>query len=95
MFIVSLTYKVPLDQIDAHLAEHVEWLKAGYARGVFIVSGRKIPRDGGIIMAGGDRDRLQETLKGDPFHRHDLADYVITEFEPSMTANGFERMAGI
>ena len=47
MFVIELIYKVDLAQIDAHMAAHVVFLKKHYASGAFLVSGRKIPRDGG------------------------------------------------
>jgi len=54
MFVIELTYKADLADIDAHMAAHVRFLKKYYAAGNFLVSGRKIPRDGGIILAVGD-----------------------------------------
>ena len=53
MFVIELTYKTDLSEIDAHMAAHVVFLKKYYAAGNFLVSGRKIPRDGGIILAVG------------------------------------------
>lgn len=93
MFIISLTYKAPLEEIDAHLEGHVAWLKECYERGLFIASGRKVPRDGGVILARGDRTVVEACLAGDPFNKNQLADYVITEFQPTMTADGFEGLA--
>ena len=52
MFVIELSYKVDLEQIDAHMTAHVRFLKKYYASGNFLVSGRKVPRDGGIILAG-------------------------------------------
>ena len=46
-----ITYKAALAEIDARMAAHVVFLKKYYASGNFLVSGRKIPRDGGIILA--------------------------------------------
>lgn len=56
MFILELTYTAPLGRIDALLSEHVAWLERGYADGAFLASGRKNPRDGGVIIR--DRDAL-------------------------------------
>ena len=53
MFVIELTYKVDLAEIDARMAAHVIFLKKYYASGNFLVSGRKVPRDGGIILAVG------------------------------------------
>jgi len=51
MFVIELIYKADLSEIDAHMRGHVSFLKKYYASGNFLVSGRKIPRDGGIILA--------------------------------------------
>jgi uncharacterized protein YciI len=53
MFVIELIYKVDLAEIDAHMRAHVKFLKKYYASGNFLVSGRKVPRDGGIILAAG------------------------------------------
>ena len=68
MFVIELTYKADLQKIDAHMAAHVRFLKKYYASGNFLVSGRKIPRDGGIILAAGkSRELIEEVVREDPF----------------------------
>src|SRR5438874_1578547 len=47
MFVIELTYKAPLPEIDAQMKAHVAFLKKYYAAGHFLVSGRQIPRAGG------------------------------------------------
>ena len=87
MFIVTLTYTAPLERIDTYLEAHRAWLGEQYARGLFLMSGRKEPRDGGIIVAhAASRAELDSVLRDDPFHQADLARYDITEFVPTMTA---------
>lgn len=91
MFIVSLSYIRPLEEVDAALEAHVGWLKQGYAEGVFVASGRKVPRDGGVILAqAADRATLERRLAQDPFALASVARYDIIEFIPSMTAAGLE-----
>ena len=91
MFIIDLTYKVALEKVDQHLAAHVDYLKQQYAKKVFIASGRKVPRTGGIIFSQLDsKEELLKILDQDPFKVHDLADYQITEFIPSMTSKELE-----
>lgn len=93
MFIVSLSYTRPLDEIDALLPAHLDWLHRGYADGVFVASGRKVPRDGGVILARGtDRAALERRLAEDPFARGGAARYDVTEFVPSLTAQGLEAL---
>ena len=54
MFVLLLTYVRPLAEVDALMREHVAWLDEHYAAGRFLVSGRRIPRTGGVIVARGD-----------------------------------------
>jgi uncharacterized protein YciI len=92
MFIIELTYKADLAEIDAHMAAHVVFLKKCYASGNFLVSGRKIPRDGGIILAvGASRQQIEAIVEEDPFCRRGLADFRIIEFRASQRANDIQK----
>ena len=51
MFIVSLTYTKPLEEVDTYVEVHIEYLKEQYEKGNFIASGRKVPSIGGIIIS--------------------------------------------
>ena len=87
MFVIELIYKADLTAIDAHMKAHVAFLKKYYASGHFLVSGRKIPRDGGIILAvGKSRDEIEAIASEDPFCRHGLAEVRIIEFRASQRA---------
>lgn len=91
MFVVNLTYKVELEEIDKHLEAHVEYLKRQYAKDAFIASGRKNPRTGGMIFSKmSNKEELLKVLEEDPFKIHDLADYEVIEFIPVMTSKAFE-----
>jgi len=92
MFVIELTYKVPLASIDAHMAAHVVFLKKYYAAGNFLVSGRKIPRDGGIILAvGQSKHDIEAIITEDPFFVHGLADFRIIEFRASQRADDVQK----
>jgi uncharacterized protein YciI len=87
MFVIEITYTAALSTIDAHMAAHVAFLDEHYAAGRFVVSGRKIPRDGGIIIAtGGSRQRLERIMADDPFVSRGLATVRIIEFRASQRA---------
>ncbi|HEV3057202.1 MAG TPA: YciI family protein [Vicinamibacterales bacterium] len=87
MFVIELIYKADLADIDAHMTAHVRFLKKYYASGHFLISGRKIPRDGGIILAlGENRREIQAIVEEDPFYEHGLADFRIIEFRASQRA---------
>lgn len=93
MFIVSLTYKCELDQVETHLPAHIEYLKKQYSLGNFIASGRKVPRNGGVILArANSKSELNTILEQDPFHKNDIADYDVQEFIPTMVGEGLETL---
>ena len=93
MFIIVLNYKCPLEEVDKHLDAHVTYLKQEYANGHFIASGRKIPRTGGVILSNvNTKMDLEAILVNDPFYQAGIAEYDITEFIPSMVAEGFEKL---
>jgi uncharacterized protein YciI len=92
MFVIELVYKARLDVIDAHMAAHMKFLKKYYASGNFLVSGRKIPRDGGIIFAvGKSRLEIEAIIQEDPFYADGLADFRIIEFRASQRADDIQK----
>jgi uncharacterized protein YciI len=81
MFIINLNYIVPLEKLDAHMTEHVKYLRAYYKKNVFIASGRKVPRTGGIILAlASSKEEVDQIISEDPFYIHKLAEFSVTEF---------------
>ena len=88
MFVVELIYKAGLEEIDARMRAHMAFLKKQYAEGRFLISGRKIPRDGGIILAlGKNRDEIETIMREDPFCKHGLAEFRVIEFRASQRAD--------
>jgi len=88
MFVIELIYKVDLAQIDAHMGAHMKFLRKHYADGTFLVSGRKIPREGGIILAvGKSRGDIEAIVREDPFVQRGLADFRVIEFRASQRAD--------
>ena len=84
MFIVSLSYKKDIIEVEKFMEPHIQFLDKYYAEKKFIFSGRKNPRTGGIILARNvDRETLQEIIKQDPFYENEIADYDITEVIPT------------
>src|SRR5688500_17008660 len=92
MFVIELIYKADLKQIDAHMAAHVRFLKRYYAAGNLLVSGRTIPRDGGIILAVGKaRGEIEAIVQEDPLYEHGLADFRVIEFRASQQADDIQK----
>lgn len=93
MFVVSLTYKKPIAEVELHLAAHIAYLEQYYAAGTFVASGRKVPRTGGVILAKAEsRAALEAILQQDPFSIAEVADFEVIEFVPTKTAPGLEQL---
>ena len=85
--VVVLTYIKPLNEVDNLLPAHVEWLKKGYAKGLFLASGSKIPRSGGVILAKcDDEEALKSYLSQDPFQQSGVVKVELIPFEATMMA---------
>jgi uncharacterized protein YciI len=81
MFIINLNYIVALEKLDAHMTEHVKYLHKYYKQNVFVASGRKVPRTGGIILAlAKSREEVDQIISEDPFYIHKLAEFTVIEF---------------
>ena len=92
MFVIELIYKADLPAIDALMAAHMKFLKKYYASGHFLVSGRKIPRDGGIILAvGTSRQEIEDIAREDPFYTRGLTDVRVVEFRVSQKADDIQQ----
>ncbi|MNC86438.1 YCII-related domain protein [compost metagenome] len=87
MFVIELTYTADLAEIDALMSAHMAFLRKHYAAGHFLVSGRQVPRTGGIILAvGGSRDEIEAIAREDPFCARGLARFRVIEFRASQRA---------
>ena len=91
MFIFTLSYIRPLEELDAWMDGHMAWLRKHYQSGLFLASGRQVPRKGGVIFArSGERAALEAVLARDPFVQNGVATTEVIEFVPSMTAPATE-----
>ena len=87
MYLLLLHYKKDLRIVDSHVPDHTQFLQKHYALGNFLLSGRRIPRTGGVIIARAESEEaVRAIIKEDPFCIHDVAEYEIIPFIASMTA---------
>ncbi|HFT7227377.1 MULTISPECIES: YciI family protein [Enterobacter] len=78
-----LPYIKPREEIETAIPAYVEWLKKGDAEGIFLTSGRRIPRNGGTILAQCESlASLEERLREDPFQTFKLATAEIIPLNP-------------
>lgn len=91
MFILNLTYKKSLDEVNKWLPEHNTYLKKYYESNNFICSGRKEPRTGGIILCTFDNiEEVKSAIQNDPFLQQEIAEYEITQFTPTKSNDQFQ-----
>jgi uncharacterized protein YciI len=96
MFILLNRYVRPLDEVDKVLPEHLLFQDEMYARGIFIVSGRLVPRTGGVTLAdASSREELEKLLQRDPFVREGIAECEIVEFTPTRQSEAFAAVMGL
>jgi len=95
MFLILLNYKKPLTEVDRFVDEHRSFLDRHYTSGHFLLSGRKEPRDGGVILAQAkSKTEIETIVCSDPFFREGIADYEIVEFIPSLSATSLSALKG-
>lgn len=83
MFIIKLTYKTPISEVDKYTQAHREFLDYHYKQGLLIASGPMKPKTGGIIIAAStDKQQLEAVFQNDPFYLAEIADYEFIEFTP-------------
>ncbi len=86
MYLIFLHYKSDLRTVDSFVPEHIRFLQKNYDLGNFLMSGRRIPRTGGIIVARAEsEDNVWEILREDPFYVNGVAEYEVIPFIASMT----------
>lgn len=84
MFIINLTYKVDLSEVEPHFEAHMAYVKSYYDKGHFLASGKKVPRTGGVILAtAASLEEMERIVNEDPFCVADIVDVEITEFLPT------------
>ncbi|MGN6243434.1 MAG: YciI family protein [Motilibacteraceae bacterium] len=83
-FVLLVDYLFPLSRIDQLLDDHRAWLDGHFADGTFLVSGPRVPRVGGTILATGtSRDDLERRIASDPLVLAGAARYEVVEFSPT------------
>ncbi|GAB5509965.1 MAG: YciI family protein [Hyphomicrobiales bacterium] len=87
IIVIELQYTSDdLSKVDALIDAHMAFIDAQYKAGIFLASGPKVPRTGGVILAKGtDIDTIAELMNQDPFLMEGVATYSYTAFLPRRT----------
>ena len=90
LFIVTLTYRRPADEINAQLDAHRGWLVANTRAGRIAVAGPLEPPTGGLIVAHcTDRAELDHMMADDAFVIHGLVDVHVLCVSPALRHEDF------
>jgi uncharacterized protein YciI len=84
MFIVLLRFSGNRGQAGRFVEGHKDWLKRGFADGVFLLAGGLQPEAGGAVLAHGTtRADLERRVAEDPFVAEDVVSAEILELAPA------------
>jgi uncharacterized protein YciI len=87
MYVMIITYKRPLEEIEAHLAAHRAYLATFYETDKLLASGPQIPRTGGIVLGDfASEEEAKAFVEGDPFTKEGLAEYKVLQFTPVLSS---------
>jgi len=80
IFVCISQYLVPLDEVDKYLDDHIEWLTRLDQAGRSVVTGRREPPVGGVMIISGDSIvEVRELLSSDPFQKNGCTAYHVHE----------------
>ncbi|MBC9910860.1 GTP cyclohydrolase [Chitinophaga oryzae] len=92
MFLILLQYIRPVAAVEHFMEAHTAFLQKYYDNGKFILSGRRKPKSGALILCqASSRKEVEQIMSEDPLERNQLAMYEIIEFEPTAYATASAR----
>ena len=90
LYLILLKYIRPPEEVTAHVEEHRAYLRRHYAEGHFIVSGPRVPAEGGVILARAASEAAARALiADDPFSQLGIAEYQLIPFDVLWSSPGF------
>ncbi|CAL1521026.1 YciI family protein [Chitinophaga sp. MM2321] len=87
MYLILLQYIRPVAAVEHFMEAHTAFLQKYYDSGKFILSGRRKPKSGSLILCqASSRKEVEQIMSEDPLEKYQLALYEIIEFEPTAYA---------
>jgi uncharacterized protein YciI len=91
-----LTYRVPLDVVEAATESHRAYLRELNAAGTLLASGPLDPRTGGVFLLRVPDDNAAAALDavrdGDPFWKQGIANYQLLKWNPVIGRAGLDAL---
>ncbi|MGW7102873.1 YciI family protein [Streptomyces sp. NPDC054838] len=96
MFVVTVTYTAPPDEVDRWRPAHGDWLNQLISRQLLLVAGRQVPLVGGVYLAPRmPAEELDRLLATDPYVLKGVAAHSVVEFTPLLVAAGLEDLKSL
>lgn len=87
IYIISLKYIRPIEEVKAHLDTHRQWLATHARAGRILAAGPCEDQSGGIVLAHcRDRAEVDAMVAEDSFMVHRVAEAAVQGFEPAIRA---------
>ena len=87
MYLINISYKVPVEQVEPYFEPHIAFVRKYVASDIFLLTAKKVPRSGGILLANvGTKEELEKILQEDPFREFDLAEFQVQEIQLSQVS---------
>jgi uncharacterized protein YciI len=91
MFLILITYTQPLAAVEQVLAAHRTYLREAPEAARIVLTGRKRPADGGLVMLrANSRAEVDAFIERDPYHTAQVARFEVIEFDVAQVAAGLD-----
>lgn len=90
LYVVTLNYARSIEEVNAHLEAHKQWLGRFTQSGHLLTAGPLADGTGGALLAHcSSREELEAMLAQDVFVTEHLVTLSVTSFEPMLRAEAF------
>lgn len=87
MFVILLKFSTNKAKAGQFMERHNAWLRDGFEKGIFVLSGSIQPKAGGAVLAhNATPEQIQTIVNDDPFVSEDVVTAEIVEISPSKSA---------
>ena len=84
MFVILLKFSTHKAKAGQFMERHNSWLRDGFEKGVFLLSGSIQPKAGGAVLAhNATAEQIRAIVDEDPFVAEDVVTAEVVEISPS------------
>lgn len=91
LHLVLLNFADP-SKAGEHMDGHNQWIDAGFADGIFVLTGTMPGRGGTVLMRASTTAEVEDRVARDPFVAYGVVTPEVIEIIPSRLADGLTRV---